>query len=192
MSHQAKRPGRCSNTAEPKSSANPARGKPMTATDITAPAGEQGMLPSDAHTSIIKKNGREEIHLGLDEYKGQNLFNCRVWFQAEDGAKRPGKSGIAFKVELLPQFFEAVGTALGEALVRRLIDPSSGAGASFLPQQPEAETPKAVRDAAAWLAAGNRASGGIVPHLRKAFGLTTPQAITAIRLANQYRARAAA
>lgn len=44
---------------------------------------------------VIPKSRAEEIRVTLDEFKGQTLVNIRVWFEAEDGEKRPGKQGIA-------------------------------------------------------------------------------------------------
>lgn len=67
----------------------------------------------------IRKNALgEEIRVGLSEYGGLQLFNLRVWFEAQDGSMRPGKSGLAFTVDRLPEFADAVQVALAEA--RRL------------------------------------------------------------------------
>jgi hypothetical protein len=68
----------------------------------------------------IPKNSTEEIRVGLDEYNGHNLFAARVWFE-RDGKSLPGKSGIAFKLSLLPRFAEAVQAALAEAKKRELL-----------------------------------------------------------------------
>jgi hypothetical protein len=62
--------------------------------------------------ATIKKNSREEIRISLDVFNGHRLFNMRVFFEAEDGAMRPGKNGLAFKVEKLEEFAEAVTTGL--------------------------------------------------------------------------------
>ena len=60
----------------------------------------------------IAKNSREEIRLSLDDFKGQQLVNLRVWFTAEDGTMRPGRQGIAFRLELLPAVLAALGKTL--------------------------------------------------------------------------------
>lgn len=69
----------------------------------------------------VKKNAREEIRIGLDEYEGRPIFSARVWFEAGAGDWRPGKSGIAFKIELLPDFAEGVSQALEAAQARGLV-----------------------------------------------------------------------
>ncbi len=62
--------------------------------------------------TTIKKNTREELRFSFDVFKGQRLFNMRVFFEGEDGSMRPGKSGIAFKLDKLEEFAEAVTTGL--------------------------------------------------------------------------------
>lgn len=70
----------------------------------------------------IPKNGRgEEIHVTLDEFNGHQLFNVRVFYKAQDGTMRPGKAGIAFKVDLLEQFGKAVIDAIIAARAQGLI-----------------------------------------------------------------------
>jgi hypothetical protein len=71
--------------------------------------------------STIPKNKREEIRVGLDQFNGHDLFAARVWFLTEDGNRLPGKSGIAFKASLLPEFARAVEMALAEAKKRGLV-----------------------------------------------------------------------
>jgi hypothetical protein len=61
--------------------------------------------------AAIKKNSREEIRMSLDMFNGHRLFNMRVFFEAEDGSMRPGKNGLAFKVEKLSEFAQAVSAA---------------------------------------------------------------------------------
>ena len=63
----------------------------------------------------IKKNSREEIRVSLDLFNGHRLFNMRVFFEAEDGSMRPGKNGLAFKVDKLEEFAAAVTTAVETA-----------------------------------------------------------------------------
>ncbi|AGT08119.1 transcriptional coactivator p15/PC4 family protein [Paracoccus aminophilus] len=61
--------------------------------------------------AIIPKNQREEIRLSLDDYKGMQLVNLRIWFKADDGEFRPSQKGIAFKAELLPAVLEGLQAA---------------------------------------------------------------------------------
>lgn len=60
--------------------------------------------------TIIPKNAREEIRVSVDEFKGHRLVNLRVWF-GDDGEKRPGKQGIAFRLDLLPDIVSALQNA---------------------------------------------------------------------------------
>jgi hypothetical protein len=55
----------------------------------------------------IAKNAREEIRISVDEFKGHRLCNLRVWYLDGDEL-RPGKQGIALRLELLPQLLEAL------------------------------------------------------------------------------------
>ena len=56
----------------------------------------------------IPKNSREEIRISLDEFKGHQLVNLRVFFKADDGEMRPSKKGLAFKASLLPDMLDAL------------------------------------------------------------------------------------
>lgn len=59
---------------------------------------------------VIPKSRTEEIRVTLDEFKGQTLVNIRVWFEAEDGEKRPGKQGIALRQDRALAVAEAIRT----------------------------------------------------------------------------------
>lgn len=61
--------------------------------------------------ATIKKNSREEIRVTLDEFRGHHLVNIRVFYDAGDGEMKPGKQGIAVKVELFPELLAALGAA---------------------------------------------------------------------------------
>ncbi|HEV7254499.1 MAG TPA: transcriptional coactivator p15/PC4 family protein [Mesorhizobium sp.] len=74
--------------------------------------------------AIIPKNKKETLNISLDEFNGHDLFSARVWFQADDGM-RPSKSGLAFRVALLPEFAKAVNEAISEAERRGLLPPQS-------------------------------------------------------------------
>lgn len=58
--------------------------------------------------ATIKKNSREEVRVSLDEFRGHHLVNVRVFYDAGDGEMKPGKQGIAVKVELLPELLSAL------------------------------------------------------------------------------------
>jgi hypothetical protein len=55
----------------------------------------------------IQKNAREEIRVSVDDYRGIALANVRVWYLHGD-EYRPGKQGIAIRLELVPQLIEAL------------------------------------------------------------------------------------
>lgn len=55
----------------------------------------------------IRKNAREEIRVSIDDFQGHRLCNMRVWYR--DGEEhRPGKQGIALRLELVPLLIEAL------------------------------------------------------------------------------------
>jgi hypothetical protein len=56
----------------------------------------------------LRKNAREEVRVSVDEFKGMQLLNIRVWFAGEDGEMRPGKQGVAVRVELAPDLAQAI------------------------------------------------------------------------------------
>ena len=145
-----------------------------------------GSLP----IATIKKNSREEIRLSLDMFNGHRLFNMRVFFEAEDGSMRPGKSGLAFKVNKLE-------------VCRRSRDERAHAGqVEGLPEmsaEPEVvlmletgfEPEPVVIDTARWIVLGERdKSKSLIPQLREQFGLSLKQAAAACREASLIRARA--
>lgn len=56
----------------------------------------------------LRKNSREEVRVSLDEFKGMQLLNIRVWFAGDDGQMRPGKQGVAVRLELAPELMQAI------------------------------------------------------------------------------------
>lgn len=60
------------------------------------------------HLATIRKNQREEVRVSVDEFKGRKLLNVRVWFEAEAGEYRPGKQGIALRLDLVPELVAAI------------------------------------------------------------------------------------
>lgn len=69
----------------------------------------------------IPKNSREELRVTVEEFKGVPLVNLRVWFVAEEGNMRPGKQGVALRVDLLPDLRRALEQAEAEAKRQGLI-----------------------------------------------------------------------
>ena len=56
----------------------------------------------------IRKNAREVIRIERQDFKGHNLTNLRVFYDAGDGAMKPGKQGVAFRAALLPDIVGAL------------------------------------------------------------------------------------
>ncbi|MBM2303890.1 transcriptional coactivator p15/PC4 family protein [Sulfitobacter pseudonitzschiae] len=62
----------------------------------------------------IVKNSREIIRVTRDDFKGHDMVNVRVFFDAGGGEMKPGKQGVAFRAALLPDVLNALGQFLGE------------------------------------------------------------------------------
>lgn len=56
----------------------------------------------------IRKNTREVIRIQRQEFNGHDLLNIRVFYQGGAGEMRPGKQGIAIRVDLLPELMETI------------------------------------------------------------------------------------
>lgn len=76
------------------------------------------MADQDVLVATIPKNGREEIRVSLTEFKGYDLVNMRVWFRTDEGDMRPGKAGLAFRVEKLSDLIQALQQAQRAAEAR--------------------------------------------------------------------------
>lgn len=63
---------------------------------------------------IIPKNGREQIHISREDFRGHDVVNLRVWYRADDGEMRPGKQGIAFRADLTPEVIAALEAVVNE------------------------------------------------------------------------------
>ncbi len=57
----------------------------------------------------IIKNSREIIRIIRGEFKGHDMVNVRVFFDAGEGEMKPGKQGVAFRAALLPDVLNALG-----------------------------------------------------------------------------------
>lgn len=69
----------------------------------------------------IDKNSLEKIRIQRTKYKGKDLLDIRVFYEAENGEWKPSPKGITFKVELL----EDIISALESERTRRPLDGSS-------------------------------------------------------------------
>ena len=54
------------------------------------------------------KNAREEIRVERQEFRGHDLLNIRVWYDDGSGEMRPGKQGIALRMELVCELADAI------------------------------------------------------------------------------------
>jgi len=62
----------------------------------------------------IPKNTLEQIRLSLEEYKGYQLLDIRVYFIADDDKPHPTKKGISINLELFDEFYALVKKAAKE------------------------------------------------------------------------------
>ena len=59
--------------------------------------------------TVIEKNKREQIRIEVNEFRGQDLVDIRVYYQDQDsGEWKPSKKGIAFRVELAARSYRGV------------------------------------------------------------------------------------
>jgi len=63
----------------------------------------------DKDIKNIQKNKTEQIRITLNEFKGYQLANLRVYFKTEDDEEyKPTKKGISFQANLLPEIIEGL------------------------------------------------------------------------------------
>ena len=70
---------------------------------------------SDTMIAQLTKNGSERLHISLGQFNGYELVQQRVYFDAGGGEFRPGKQGLALRVEMLPALIDALVEAKAEA-----------------------------------------------------------------------------
>jgi len=63
----------------------------------------------------IEKNSREVLRVTLEDFKGHRLVNLRVWFKSTEGDFRPGKHGVAIRIDKLDALISALVEAHGKA-----------------------------------------------------------------------------
>ena len=83
------------------------------------------MSDNDTIIAEIPKNAKERIRVTIGTFNSRAIAGARVWFHAADGSWRPGKSGIAFKLELLPAVAEALAEAVRRARADSTLPPES-------------------------------------------------------------------
>ncbi|PWR24214.1 transcriptional coactivator p15/PC4 family protein [Zavarzinia aquatilis] len=77
---------------------------------------------AEAMIAEIVKNRRETVRVSLSEYEGHDLANLRVWFRAEDDQMRPGKAGLALRIDRVPALIEGLQALMIEAGKRGLVE----------------------------------------------------------------------
>lgn len=77
---------------------------------------------TDMIIAKIQKNGREQLRVGLSEFKGHPLVSMWVWFRGSGGNMQPGRSGLSVRVSLLPRLIKALQEAEQEARKAGLLD----------------------------------------------------------------------
>ncbi len=60
------------------------------------------------HIATIRKNAREDLRVTQDKFRGHHLLNLRAWFNADENEQRPGKQGVAVRLDLLPHLRAAL------------------------------------------------------------------------------------
>lgn len=51
--------------------------------------------------ATLPRNDREEVRIGISEFKGKKRLDIRVWYRANNEFK-PGKQGVNLPLEQLP------------------------------------------------------------------------------------------
>ncbi len=65
-------------------------------------------MSTEIEVAHVNKNAREELRVTLMEYKGHKLCTLRIFYLASDGKMRPGKDGVAIKVDKIDDLAKAL------------------------------------------------------------------------------------
>lgn len=76
---------------------------------------------AEAVIAEIEKNRRETVRVSLSAYEGHDLASLRVWFKADDDQMRPGKAGLALRLDRVPALIEGLQALMAEANKRGLV-----------------------------------------------------------------------
>ena len=84
-----------------------------------APGGQRQtpiVTPAPGRPTVVAslvKNSRERLRISLERYQGMDLIDLRVTVEltASSGIQTPTKKGVSLRVELLPDFIEALNQA---------------------------------------------------------------------------------
>jgi len=62
----------------------------------------------------MKKNARENIEVNLNEFKGTEFVDIRVWFNNEEGEWFPSKRGVSIKANDVPELISILKKSLND------------------------------------------------------------------------------
>lgn len=74
----------------------------------------------------LEKNKAEKLRIELTEFKGYRLLNMRIYWRDPLGEWKPGKQGLAWRVERLPELRQAIEEAEAEARRQGLLEGADG------------------------------------------------------------------
>ena len=74
------------------------------------------MPDEDKLIGRFQKNAREEVRVMLRNFKGTDLIDIRAWYKDQDGELKPGRDGIAVRIEKLPVLRDLVNEAHERAI----------------------------------------------------------------------------
>ena len=63
---------------------------------------------ADRLITKMEKNTQEEIRFSLQEYRGTDLIDIRVYFESAGGQMKPTKKGISVPVDRFDEFMECL------------------------------------------------------------------------------------
>ena len=83
----------------------------------------RGMSATETIIAELPKNKNQTLRVALTKFNEYDLVALRVYFEGQDGQHRPGKSGVNFRVAMLPDIIEALTEAKVEAERPGLLKP---------------------------------------------------------------------
>jgi hypothetical protein len=64
---------------------------------------------ADRLITTMEKNSQEEIRFSLQEYRGTELIDIRVYYDPGSGNRKPTKKGISVPVDRFDEFMTCLG-----------------------------------------------------------------------------------
>ncbi len=63
---------------------------------------------ADNFITRMDKNSQEEIRFSLQEYRGTDLIDIRVYYDPGSGERKPTRKGISIPVDRFDEFMECL------------------------------------------------------------------------------------